>query len=126
MAYAGTNNDLLAMALVGYEAQKAKIIEAISAIQEHLGHRSPGPKVETDEVTPAKRALLHESALALHNGSDGPLSGRPAQPAKPKRAQRAGRSDHRLPANAGGCPQGGGEEDQDCAKTAVQKAAAAS
>ena len=34
---AGTDNDLLAMALVGYEAQKAKINEAIRDIQAQLG-----------------------------------------------------------------------------------------
>ena len=47
------------MALVGYEAQKAKITEAIRAIQAQLGHRGPGrpPKVATDGAAPAKRVL---------------------------------------------------------------------
>ena len=58
MAYAGTNNDLLAMALVGYEAQRAKIDEAIREIQAQLGHRGPGrPQATTDGAAPAKRTL---------------------------------------------------------------------
>ena len=53
----GTDNDFLAMALVGYEAQMAKIDEAIREIQSQLGHRGPGrPKAATD-AAPAKRTL---------------------------------------------------------------------
>jgi hypothetical protein len=56
--HAGTNNDLLAMALIGYEAQKAKIDAAIRDIQAQLGHRRPGrPKAATDGAAPAKRTL---------------------------------------------------------------------
>ena len=56
--HAGTDQDLLAMALVGYEAQKAKITEAISEIQAQLGHRGPGrPKGTADGATPAKRTM---------------------------------------------------------------------
>src|SRR2546427_213226 len=57
--HAGTNNDLLAMALIGYEAQKAKITEAIREIQAKLGQRGPGrpPKGATDGAAPAKRTL---------------------------------------------------------------------
>jgi hypothetical protein len=40
--HAGTDQDLLAMALIGYEAQMAKIAEAIRGIQAQLGHRGPG------------------------------------------------------------------------------------
>ena len=55
---AGTDQDLLAMALIGYEAHKAKITEAIRAIQALLGHRGPGrPKAATDGAVPAKRTL---------------------------------------------------------------------
>ena len=55
---AGPDQDLLAMALVGYEAQKAKIDEAIKGIQAQLGHRGPGrPKAPTDGAAPAKRVL---------------------------------------------------------------------
>ena len=56
---AGTDQDLLAMALIGYEAQKAKITEAIRDIQAKLGQRGPGrpPRVETDGAAPAKRTL---------------------------------------------------------------------
>jgi hypothetical protein len=58
MAYAGTNNDLLAMALIGYEAQRAKIDAAIREIQAQLGHRGPGrPQAAVDGATPAKRTM---------------------------------------------------------------------
>ena len=56
--HAGTNQDLLAMALVGYEAQKAKIDAAIQGIQAQLGHRGPGrPKATADGAAPAKRTM---------------------------------------------------------------------
>jgi hypothetical protein len=46
---ARADNDLLAMALVGYEAQKARLEAAIRDIQTQLGHRGPGrPKAATD------------------------------------------------------------------------------
>jgi hypothetical protein len=38
---AGTDHNLLAMALVGYEAAKAKISATIAEIQAKLGHRGP-------------------------------------------------------------------------------------
>jgi hypothetical protein len=56
--HAGTNNDLLAMALVGYEAQRAKINEAIRAIQAQLGHRGPGrARATADGAAPSKRTM---------------------------------------------------------------------
>ena len=56
--HAGTNNDLLTMALVGYEAQKAKIDAAIRGIQAQLGHRGPGrPRAAADGAAPAKRTM---------------------------------------------------------------------
>ena len=57
--HAGTDNDLLAMALVGYEAQKVKIDAAIREIQAQLGHRGPGrPRAATaGAVAPAKRVM---------------------------------------------------------------------
>src|SRR5882724_4553807 len=56
--HAGEDQDFLTMALVGYEAQKAKIDAAIRDIQAQLGQRGPGrPRVETDEATPAKRTM---------------------------------------------------------------------
>jgi hypothetical protein len=55
---AGKDQDLLAMALVGYEAQKAKIDAAIRGIQAQLGHRRPGrPSVAADGAAPAKRTM---------------------------------------------------------------------
>ena len=56
---ARADNDLLAMALVGYEAEKAKIDGAIKEIQAQLGHRGPGrPKAAADgTAAPAKRVL---------------------------------------------------------------------
>jgi len=50
--HAGTDQDLLAMALVGYEAAMAKIDEAIRENQAKLGH---GVKAATDGVAPARR-----------------------------------------------------------------------
>ncbi len=56
--HARTDQDLLAMALVGYEAQKAKINAAIAEIQAQLGHRGPGrPRVAADGAAPAKRVM---------------------------------------------------------------------
>ena len=40
---AGTDNDLLSMALVGYEAQRAKIDAAIAEIRARLGHVAGAP-----------------------------------------------------------------------------------
>src|SRR6266446_7264119 len=55
---AGTNQDLLVMALVGYEAEKARIEGAMREIQAQLGHRGPGrPKAATDGAAPAKRTM---------------------------------------------------------------------
>src|SRR6266849_5739288 len=55
---AGTDHDLLAMALVGYEAAKAKISATIAEIQAKLGHRRTGrPRVATDGAAPAKRIM---------------------------------------------------------------------
>ena len=46
---ARADNDLLAMALVGYEAEKSKIDATIRDIQSQLGHRGPGrPKATAD------------------------------------------------------------------------------
>jgi hypothetical protein len=54
----GTDNSLLAMALVGYEAEIGKINAAIREIQAKLGHRAPGrPKAATDGAAPAKRVM---------------------------------------------------------------------
>ncbi len=56
---ARADNDLLAMALVGYESEKSKIEAAIKDIQTQLGHRGSGrPIAATDgAVAPAKRVL---------------------------------------------------------------------
>ena len=56
---AGADQDLLTMALVGYEAQKAKINAAISEIHTQLGHRGPGrPKAAAaGGEAPTKRTL---------------------------------------------------------------------
>ena len=56
--HAGTNDDLLAMALVGYEVQIGKINAAIREIQAKLGHHGPGrPRAATDGAAPAKRFM---------------------------------------------------------------------
>jgi hypothetical protein len=54
----GTDNSLLAMALVGYEAEIGKINAAIREIQAKLGQRAPGrPKAATDGAAPARRVM---------------------------------------------------------------------
>jgi hypothetical protein len=54
----GVNRDLLAMALLGYEAQKTWINAVIADIQAELGHRGPGrPRVTADGAAPAKRTM---------------------------------------------------------------------
>jgi hypothetical protein len=55
----GTGNDLLAMALIGYEAAKAKINATIAEIEAKLGRRGPvRPRAATDgAATPAKRTM---------------------------------------------------------------------
>jgi hypothetical protein len=56
--HTGTNDDFLAMALVGYEAQIGKIKAAIAGIRARLGHRSPGrPTATNDGATPKKRTM---------------------------------------------------------------------
>ena len=56
--HTGTDDDFLAMALIGYEAQIAKIGAAIADIQAKLGHRGPGrPRVAVDGMAPAKRVM---------------------------------------------------------------------
>ena len=55
---ARADNDLLAMALVGYESEKSKIEAIMKNIQTQLGHRGPGrPKAAAGGAAPAKRVL---------------------------------------------------------------------
>ena len=86
---AGTNDDLLAMALVGYEAQRAKIDAAIRDIQAQLGHRGPGrPRVATGGATPAKRTMsvaARRRIAAAQRKRWAAVRQAKAQPAKPKR-----------------------------------------
>ena len=60
-AYARAHQGLLAMALVGYESEKAKIVAAIAEIRAQLGQRGPGrPRVvanETEQTVTAKRTM---------------------------------------------------------------------
>ena len=86
---ARADNDLLAMALVGYEAQKAKIDAAISGIQAQLGHRGPGrPKAATDAAAPPKRVLsasARQRIAAAQRKRWAAVRQAKAEPAKPKR-----------------------------------------
>ncbi|HXI44528.1 MAG TPA: hypothetical protein VNH83_31375 [Bryobacteraceae bacterium] len=85
---AGTDQDLLAMALVGYEAQRAKIDAAIRDIQDQLGHRGPGrPRVETGGAAPAKRTLsiAARKRIAAAQRKRWAAVRKAAQPAKPRR-----------------------------------------
>jgi hypothetical protein len=55
---AGIAQDLLEMALIGYEAQKKWINAAISDIQAQLGHRGRGrPTATNDGAAPKKRTM---------------------------------------------------------------------
>ena len=87
--HAGADQDLLAMALVGYEAQKGKIDAAISAIQAQLGHRGVGrPKATADGAAPAKRVLsaaARERIAAAQRKRWEAVKKAKAEPAKPKR-----------------------------------------
>lgn len=84
--------DLLAMALVGYEREKAKIEASIAEIRGQLGLRGPGrPKAATgttEQAAPAKRTL---SAAARRRIAEAQrkrwaaLKGAKAGPEKPKR-----------------------------------------
>ena len=86
---AGTNQDLLVMALVGYEAEKARIDGAIRTIQAQLGHRGPGrPKAATDVAAPAKRVLsasARQRIAAAQRKRWAAVRQAKAQPAKAKR-----------------------------------------
>jgi len=59
--YANANEELLSMALAGYERAKAKIDEAITQIRAHLGQHGPGrPKASADgagQAAPRSRVL---------------------------------------------------------------------
>ena len=86
---AGTNQDLLVMALVGYEAEKARIEGAMREIQAQLGHRGPGrPKAATDGAAPAKRVLsasARQRIAAAQRKRWAAVRHAKAQPAKAKR-----------------------------------------
>ena len=53
---ARADNNLLKMALAGYEAHETRIDAAIKDIQAQLGHRG-SPKAATDGAAPAKRVM---------------------------------------------------------------------
>ena len=54
---AGTDQDLLAMALLGCEARAAKINAAIAGIRARLGHRGPGRPRASGGAAPAKYTM---------------------------------------------------------------------
>lgn len=85
---ADTDQDLLVMALVGYEAEKARIEGAIRAIQAQLGHRGPGGSKAATDWTPAKRVLsasARRRIAAAQRKRWAAIRQAKAQPAKPKR-----------------------------------------
>src|SRR5215472_3686078 len=85
----GTDQDLLAMALIGYEAQIVKINAAIRNIQAQLGHRGPGrPKAEAGDAAPAKHTLsaaARKRIGAAQRKRWAAVRKANAAPAKPKR-----------------------------------------
>ena len=54
----GTDKDFLAMALIGYEAERAKINAAIAGIQAKLGHRGAGRSTVTKVGTAPKKRTM--------------------------------------------------------------------
>ncbi len=80
--HAGTDHDFLAMALVGYEAEKAKIDAAIREIQAQLGHR--GPKATTAPATRTLSASARKRIAAAQRKRWAAVRKAKAQ-AKPKR-----------------------------------------
>ena len=55
--HARADKTFLAMALIGYEAERTKIDAAIREIQGQLGHRGPGRPAADGAVAPARRTL---------------------------------------------------------------------
>jgi len=60
--HVSTDQDFLAMALVGYEAQIAKINAAIAEIRARLGHRGPGRPTATKDGTAPKKHTMSAAA----------------------------------------------------------------
>ncbi len=88
---ASSQTDLLAMALVGYEREKAKIEAAITEIRDQLGLRGRGrPKAAaatTGQAAPGKRTLsaaARRRIAAAQRKRWAAIKGKSA-PAKPKR-----------------------------------------
>jgi hypothetical protein len=96
---AGIDQDLLAMALLGYEAQKTWINAAIADIQAQLGHRGPGrSRVATDGAAPAKRVMSAAARRQIAAGQrkrwaavrkQGKSAAKPATPKKRKMSAAA-------------------------------------
>ena len=85
------DHGLLAMALVGYESERAKIKAAITEIRAKLGQRGPGrPKVvasETEQAGPQKRAMSASTRrrIAMAQRKRWAAIKNAKGPAKPKR-----------------------------------------
>jgi len=86
------NRDLLAMALVGYESQKAKIEATITDIRQQLGHRGPGrPKAEPDgarQIAPKKRTMSLSARRRIAAAQRARWAKLKKAQAKPVRAKR--------------------------------------
>ena len=82
-----TDTSLLAMALVGYEAEKAKIDEAIREIRSQIGQRGPG-RPATGATTPPKwrlSAAARARIAAAQRKRWAAIKKAQAESAKPKR-----------------------------------------
>jgi hypothetical protein len=97
--HAGTDNDLLSMALVGYEAQRAKIDTAIAEIQAKLG-RAPGtptqsaPKKHRMSAAARKRIAAAQRkrwAAVKKSQAQGKSAATAAAPKKKSKMSAAGR-----------------------------------
>ena len=102
--HAGTDKGLLAMALVGYEAEKARIDATIAVIQARLGHRGPRPPraAKDGTATPAKRvmsaaarkriaAAQRKRWAAVRKQAQDKSAAKPAGPKKKRKLSAAGR-----------------------------------
>ena len=90
--YARADQGLLAMALVGYESEKAKIEAVLTEIRAKLGLRGPGrPRVvatETEQIGPPKRTMSVSARRRIAMAQKkrwAVIKKAKATPAKPKR-----------------------------------------
>src|SRR5216683_7213339 len=135
---AGIDQDLLAMALLGYEAQKTWINAAIADIQAQLAHRGPDrPRVATDVAVPKKHTMSASGrkrvaaaqrkrwAALKKSQAQGKSAAKPAAPKKRKLSAAGRRAIIEATRKRwAAVRKAAAKETKPVAKTAVQKATA--